>query len=43
MITKWESSEIPLKTFSNTVDVSYYKLKYFKYKFYDVNEEATEK
>ncbi len=43
MITKWESSGIPLKTFSNSVDVSYYKLKYWKYKFNQVNQEATEK
>jgi hypothetical protein len=43
MITKWEKSGMPLKAFSNTVDVSYYKLKYWKYKFNDVNQETTKK
>ncbi len=42
LLSKWENSGMPLKTFSKTVDVSYYKLKYWKYKFSDVNQ-ATEK
>jgi len=43
LLAKWEESGMPLKTFSNTVDVSYYKLKYWKYKFNHVNQEVTEK
>ena len=40
LLLKWEESGMPLKTFSNTVDVSYYKLKYWKYKLERVNQKA---
>lgn len=43
LLSKWEVSGMPLKAFSNTVDVSYYKLKYWKYKFKQAEQAATEK
>jgi hypothetical protein len=43
LLSKWEESGMSLKTFSNTVDVSYYKLKYWKYKFKQSEQESTEK
>lgn len=41
LVQKWEESGLPLKTFSNTVDVSYYKMKYWKYKFDKLKQENT--
>ncbi|MCF6319473.1 MAG: hypothetical protein L3J83_09395 [Proteobacteria bacterium] len=43
LLSKWEDSGMSLKTFSNTVDVSYYKLKYWKYKFKQAKQEAIKK
>lgn len=38
LLSKWENSGMALKAFSNTVDVSYSKLKYWKYKLDKINQ-----
>jgi hypothetical protein len=41
LIKEWEESGLPLKTYSNSIDVSYYKLKYWKYKFDKLKQEKS--
>jgi len=43
LLTKWEASGMPLRAFCETVDVSYHKLKYWKYKLDPVNQKIDEK
>ena len=43
LLSKWERSGMNLKAFSATVGVSYYKLKYWKYKFKDITQNIEDK